>query len=88
MVTHDLVISYPAELLDSLSEAQLQQPAREAFYVRLYEQGLISSGRAGAQLGMTRSDFLDLLGKYGVSYFAPQTDLAADARNIDAARNY
>jgi predicted HTH domain antitoxin len=85
MAMHDIIISYPAELLASMSEAQLQQLAREAFYVHLYEQGLISSGRAGAQLGMTRSDFLDLLGKYGVSYFDPQTDLAADVRNADAA---
>ena len=60
-----LSIPYPEDLLNSLSEIQLQQLAREAFYVRLYEQGLISSGRAGAMLGMDRSDFLNLLGQYG-----------------------
>lgn len=49
--------------------------------IRLYEQGKISSGRAGAMLGMTRSDFLDLLGRYGGSYFDEQANLLEDLHN-------
>jgi predicted HTH domain antitoxin len=78
-------IEFPAELLNELSGEQVRRLAREAFYVRLYEQGRISSGRAGALLGISRSDFLDLLGQYGVSYFDEETDLAADARNASQA---
>lgn len=82
---HSLQIDYPADILGEMSAEQLEQLAREAFYVRLYEQGKISSGRAGAMLGMTRSDFLDLLGRYGVSYFDEHTDLQEDLRNAQQA---
>ena len=79
-------IEYPAEILDELSSEQVQQLAREAFYVRLYQEGKISSGRAGALLGMSRSDFLDLLGSYNVPYFDDSGDLAEDLRNAQRAR--
>ena len=87
MDTRTVQIDYPADLLDAMSAEELQRLAREAFYVRLYEQGKVSSGQAGAMLGMTRSDFLDLLGRYGVSYFDDSTDLEADLRNADHARS-
>lgn len=54
--------------------------AREAFFARLYAQGLISSGRAAQLLGMTRWDFLDLLGGYGVSYFDENVDFDEELR--------
>ena len=78
--THSIEIAYPDELLQELDEQQLTRLASEAFYVRLYAEGKISSGHAGAMLGLTRSAFLDLLGHYGVSYFDEQTDLAEDMR--------
>ncbi len=80
-------IEYPAEILDEMSSEQVQRLAREAFYVRLYQEGKISSGRAGALLGISRTDFLDLLGKYGVSYFDDDTDLAEDLRNVQQAQS-
>ncbi|HEU4782659.1 MAG TPA: UPF0175 family protein [Ktedonobacterales bacterium] len=79
-------IEYPAEILDEMSSDQVQRLAREAFYVRLYQEGKISSGRAGALLGMSRSDFLDLLGRYNVPYFDDSADLAEDLRNAQRAR--
>jgi len=36
-------------------------------------------------LGISRSDFFDLLGRYGVSYFDEQTNLAEDLRNAQRA---
>lgn len=78
-------LEYPADLLTELSEEQIWQLAREAFYARLYEQGHISSGKAGALLGVTRSDFLDVLGAFGISVFDPNTDLAEDLRHAHAA---
>lgn len=86
MDIRSIQIEYPSDLLDGMTADELQRVAREAFYVRLYEQGKISSGRAGAMLGMSRSDFLDLLGRYGVSYFDPNTDLAEDLKNAQQAR--
>lgn len=85
MDVRSLQIDFPADLLSEISLEELQRLAREAFYVRLYEQGKISSGRAGTMLGMGRSDFLDLLGRYGVSYFDEQTELAEDLRNAQRA---
>ena len=55
--------------------------AQEALVVRLYDRGLISSGQGATMLTMTRSDFLDLLGTYGVSYFDEQIDFAEELRN-------
>jgi predicted HTH domain antitoxin len=80
-------IEYPVEILDEMSSEQVQRLAREAFYVRLYQEGKISSGRAGALLGLSRSDFLDLLGRYNVSYFDESTDLAEDLRNAQRAQS-
>lgn len=64
-----LHIDYPDDLLRGMDEERLTALAREALFVRLYEQGLLSSGQAAQALGVTRWDFLDLLGQYGVSYF-------------------
>jgi predicted HTH domain antitoxin len=85
--SHHIEFEYPDELLRARTEADLQRLAQEAFYVRLYQQGAISSGHAGAALGIGRVAFLDLLGAYGVSYFDEETDLADDLRNADQARS-
>lgn len=74
MTMRTLEIEYPDDVLSGIDEMHLQVLAREAFYVKLYEQGLLSSGRAAELLGMTRWDFLDLLGRYGVSYFDEAID--------------
>lgn len=77
-------IEYPDDLLAGIDEERLGELAREAFFVRLYEQGLISSGRAAQLLGRSRADFLDLLGRYGVSYFDPGADIAAEVRRAQS----
>ncbi len=69
-----LEIQYPDDLLNGIDEPHLRTLAREALYAKLYEQGIISSGRAAELLGITRWDFLDLLGRYGVSYFDDAID--------------
>jgi predicted HTH domain antitoxin len=58
----------------------LERLAQEAFLVRLYSLGEISSGRAAEILHTSRREFLDLLGRYGVSIFDEQADLEAEAR--------
>lgn len=75
-----LEIDYPDDLLASIDEAALHTLAREAVFVRLYQQGVLSSGRAAELLGVTRWDFLDLLGRYGVSTFDDELDVADEVR--------
>ena len=77
-----LEIECPAELLDTSehAEARLRRLAQEAFLIRLYGLGEISSGRAAEMLQMSRRAFLDLLGRYGVSIFDEQADLEIEAR--------
>lgn len=87
MTSHHIEFEYPDDLLRARNAVELQRLAQEAFYVRLYQQGAISSARAAAQLGLGRVAFLDLLGAYGVTYFDEETDLAEDVRNADQTRS-
>jgi predicted HTH domain antitoxin len=75
-------IECPDELLDSPGQTRtaLERLAQESFLVRLYELGQISSGRAAEILHVSRREFLDLLGRYGVSVFDEDVDLEAESR--------
>jgi predicted HTH domain antitoxin len=75
-----LQIEYPAELLAHKPKAELEHLAREALMVRLYDLGEISSGKAAEILGISRREFLDVLGRYNVSEFDQNMDLEAEAR--------
>lgn len=77
---------YPESLLEETDEQRLAQLAREAFYVKLYQQGMIGSGRGAKLLGISRWDFLDLLGTYNVSIFDENIDFEQELRNLEAAR--
>lgn len=79
-------IEYPESLLEETDEQRLAQLAREAFYVKLYQQGMIGSGRGAKLLGISRWDFLDLLGTYNVSIFDENIDFEQELRNLEAAR--
>lgn len=78
MGTRRVEIEYPDDLLAEIGEEDLRDIAREALFVKLYSNGILSSGRAARLLGITREEFLDLLGRYGVSYFDPSDDLRAE----------
>ena len=75
-------IEFPPELLGVAGQDKrtLERLAQEAFLVRLYDLGQISSGRAAEFLGVSRREFLDILNKYGVSLFDDEVDLEAEAR--------
>jgi predicted HTH domain antitoxin len=74
-----LRIELPDELLSAVGEDKAQALAREALLVRLYELGEVSTGRAAEILGVSRREFLDLLGAYGVSEFDDTIDLLGEA---------
>lgn len=53
-----------------------QPPQRsiiKTIIVRLYVNGRLSSGLAARLLRLSRREFLDLLGLWGISYFDPNT---------------
>jgi predicted HTH domain antitoxin len=56
-----------------------QALAFEALVVRLYALGELSSGEGAKLLGLTRREFLDLLGQYNVSLFDDEIDLKKEA---------
>ncbi len=80
-----LRIELPDDALDGMSEEQAQVVAREALLVKLYDLGVISTGRASEILGISRRAFLDLLGQYNVSLFDENMDLAEEMRNAGSA---
>lgn len=73
-------IAYPDELLRiaELTEDQFSQLAHEALVVRLYALGAVSTGKGAELLGVTRREFLVLLGRYNVSEFEDDLDLEAE----------
>ncbi len=78
---HLISINYPESLAVSLkmSVNEFQNEMKIVSLVKLYELGKISSGFASKLLKISRVDFLELLGKYNVSYF--ENDLESDFEN-------
>ncbi|PDW05054.1 UPF0175 family protein [Candidatus Viridilinea mediisalina] len=73
-------ITYPDELLTlaGLTRDQFEHLAHEAVLIRFYTLGAISTGKAAEILGVSRREFLDLLGRYGVSEFDDDIDLETE----------
>ncbi len=68
---HLIPINYPETLAFSLkmNSEEFQKEMKIISLVKLYELGKISSSVGAKLLNITRIDFLELLGKYNVSYF-------------------
>ncbi|MGN6617892.1 MAG: UPF0175 family protein [Ilyomonas sp.] len=63
-----------------------EQEAKMILASRLYEKGELSLGQAAELAGLTKRNFMEALGDYGVSVFNyPATDLEKDVKN---AKNY
>lgn len=71
-------LDLPETLADKNAQ-ELSTLAREALVVRLYALGDLSSGEGTELLGITRREFLDLLGRYNVSIFDDSIDLRHEA---------
>ena len=66
-----LKIPYPDDLPEALGRTaeELEDELRFLVAARLYETGLVSSGRAAHLAGMGCVEFLDGLGRYGIAVF-------------------
>jgi predicted HTH domain antitoxin len=75
-----LRIDCPDEVTKGQTPSALAKLAQNAFMVRLYQLGQISSGRAAEILNISRREFLEVLADHGVSIFDDETDVEAEAR--------
>jgi predicted HTH domain antitoxin len=78
MVPRHVYVDLPDTLGDK-TVVELSALAREALIVRLYALGELSSGESAGLLGITRREFLDLLGRYNVSIFDDTADIGREA---------
>ena len=70
-MVRQIAISYPESLAFSLKmkSHEFEKEMKTISLIKLYELGKISSGAAAKLLNLSRVDFLEMLGKYNVSYF-------------------
>jgi predicted HTH domain antitoxin len=73
-------ITYPDELLNlaGLTRDQFTYLAQKSILIRFYTLGAISTGKAAELLGVSRREFLELLGRYSVSEFDDDIDLKTE----------
>jgi len=63
-----------------------EKEVRMIVAARLFEQGKLSSGRAAEVAGITKREFIETVGKYGVSIFGTQPEeLEQELENARAA---
>ena len=74
-----LSVDFPEEVTLFTDSNELKTVA----IVKLYELGRLPSGKAAKLLGISRVEFLELLGKYKVQYMAPFSgeELRRDIKN-------
>ncbi|WP_436415931.1 UPF0175 family protein [Petrimonas sp.] len=78
-------IQYPDSLALSLKmkDREFKDEMKRLSLIKLYELGKISSGTVAELLEISRIDFLEMLGKYNVSYFGNKSisELESDVAN-------
>ena len=70
--TKDIRFRLPERLVPD--RARAAEEAREALIMKRLREGQISQGYAADLLGLTRWEMMQLMGAYGLSVFAEQTE--------------
>ena len=79
-------LNLPRDLLGVLDvpEPNLENRLRELIAIELFREGLISSGKGGELVGISKWDFIQLLAKHNIPYFneTPE-ELVAEVANLE-----
>lgn len=69
MMTQKIVLEFPNGAFSALrtSPTEFGQELRIAAAAKWYELGRLSQGKAAELAGLSRAEFIDALGRYGVS---------------------
>jgi predicted HTH domain antitoxin len=80
-----MTIDMPEEALAALKKnpSEFQQEFRLAAAVKWYELKLLSQGRAAEVAGVSRSEFLAALGRFGVTPFQYDADEIRREESLD-----
>ena len=78
-------IEVPEGAVDKSAEAELVRSVKEQTVLKLYSSQRVTTGEAAEMLGLTRVEFLDLLGRSGVGFLVEldEEDFAQLRRSRD-----
>jgi predicted HTH domain antitoxin len=82
-----ITIEVPDEILESFDNLdEVRKTIYEDFIIEQRQKGNISLGKAAELLGITYTEFFDLLGQKGLSFInATQEELKESYRNFEKA---
>jgi predicted HTH domain antitoxin len=89
-MTREIVVEYPddLELAVQATPEELDAQIRLMAALKMFELGKLSSGKAAELAGLSRVEFLEMCGRYGVSIFSYSPDVleAELLSDVQAAR--
>lgn len=79
-------IEVPDGAVDKSAEAELVRSVKEQTVLKLYSEQRVTTGEAAEMLGLTRVEFLDLLGRSDVGFLVEldEEDFAQLRRSRDS----
>jgi len=71
MNTLTVSLKFPYEILGTMNvpETRLAQRLYELIALELFREGIISAGKGGELLGISKTEFTQLLAKHNIPYF-------------------
>jgi Uncharacterised protein family (UPF0175) len=82
----EITLTFPVLPLPEAVQAEAIVKAREAFTMTLLKHGVITSGRAGYILGMSRLDVLELMGNNKISLFDDTMDAETLMQEVESTK--
>lgn len=79
-----IIIEIPEKILRSIKipHGEINERVKQELAIRLYEQGILTFGKARELAGMNKWDFHDLLGKKGIIRKYDMKELERDLKTI------